>query len=404
MKKAKFISIPEKLAGITFSGYFRLGLILAGFVCLMILRQTSGTFGVSLGYIYIILISLAGFWFGLKGGIISAAFAGAIFLIEVALHPSWPARDLVLKGAAFRLMVYLASGFILGYLSELQKKLSREIEYSAYHDKLTGCVNYTWIVEFLEKEIARSRRFIKEFSIILIDIDHFKSINDTYGHLVGNDALAAFANVIKDNLRSMDIVGRYGGEEFLVILPELGSGGALAVLERIRRKLSEARITSRHLKEGINISLQFSAGIASFPYNANNARDLIKLADDVLYQAKQKGRDRILVERRRCIRLKPAKGLKVEMSRLSDKEKLKIKDIENISERGILLLFPQDVPDKEFLCRISLPGQELTPEFTCKVAHKSKTEDGVYRVGVYFVDIPTYTRGTLFHFVREEES
>ncbi|MDD5692232.1 MAG: diguanylate cyclase [Candidatus Omnitrophica bacterium] len=404
MKKTKFISVPEKLAGITLSTYFRLGLIAAGFICLMVLRQTSGTFGVSFGYVYIVLISLAGFWFGLKGGIITAVCAGVIFLIEIQVHPSWPARDLVLRGAAFRLIVYLACGFILGYVSELQKKLSREIEYSAYHDKLTGCVNYTWIVEFLEKEIARSRRFIKEFSIILIDIDHFKSINDTYGHLVGNDALAAFAGVIKDNLRSMDIVGRYGGEEFLVILPELGSGGALIVLERIKRKLSEAKITSRHLKEGITISLQFSAGISSFPYNANNARDLIKLADDVLYQAKAKGRDRILVERRRCIRLKPAKGLRIEMSRLSDKEKLKIKDIENISERGILLLFPQDVPDKEFLCRISLPGQEFTPEFTCKVAHKSKAEDGTYRVGVYFVDMPTYTRGTLFHFVREEES
>ncbi|MFA4854074.1 MAG: diguanylate cyclase [Candidatus Omnitrophota bacterium] len=404
MKKAEFTSIPEKLAEITFSSYFRLGLIVAGFICLLVLRQASGTFGVSLGYIYIVLISLAGFWFGLKGGIISAVFAGAIFLIEVGIHPSWPARDLVLRGAAFRLMVYLSSGFILGYVSELQKKLGREIEYSAYHDKLTGCVNYTWIVEFLEKEIARSRRFIKEFSIILIDIDHFKSINDTYGHLVGNDALAAFANVIKDNLRSMDIVGRYGGEEFLIILPELGSNGALVVLERIRRKLSEARITSRRLKESISISLQFSAGVASFPYNANNARDLIKLADDVLYQAKQKGRDRVIVERRRCIRLKPMEGLRVEMSRLSDKEKLKIKDIENISERGILLLFPNDLPDKEFLCRISLPGQDFTPEFTCKVAHKSKAEDGLYRVGIYFVDIPTYTRGTLFHFVHQGES
>jgi len=219
MKKAKLISIPEKLAEITFSNYFRLGLIVAGFIWLLVLRQISGTFGVSLGYIYIVLISLAGFWFGLKGGIITAVFACVIFLIEVKIHASWPARDLVLRGAAFRLIVYLASGFILGYVSELQKKLSREIEYSAYHDKLTGCVNYTWIVEFLEKEIARSRRFIKEFSIILIDIDHFKSVNDTYGHLVGNDALAVFANVVKDNLRSMDIVGRYGGSSFWLSFP-----------------------------------------------------------------------------------------------------------------------------------------------------------------------------------------
>ncbi|MCX5668746.1 MAG: GGDEF domain-containing protein [Candidatus Omnitrophica bacterium] len=404
MKKAKLAITKEKFSRIIFSKYFRFCFILAGFICLMVLRQSSKTFGVSLGYIYLVLISLTGFWFGLKGGLISAIFAGAIFLLEVEMHPYWPARDLVLRGAAFRLSAYLLSGFILGYVSELQKKLSQEMEYSAYHDKLTGCVNYTWIVEFLEKEIARSRRFIKEFSIILIDIDHFKSINDTYGHLVGNDALAAFAKVIKDNLRNMDIVGRYGGEEFLIILPELGSNGALEVLERIRSKLSEARITSRHLKEGINISLQFSAGLASFPYNANNAGDLIKLADDLLYQAKQKGRDKVLVERRRCIRLKSTKGLKVEIFRLSDKEKLKIISIENISERGILLLFSQDFTEEEFLCRISLPGQDFTPEFTCNVAYKNKLENGVYRAGIYFVDIPTYTRGTLFHFVHQGES
>ncbi|MDD5561574.1 MAG: diguanylate cyclase [Candidatus Omnitrophica bacterium] len=404
MKRVRFISLQEKLSRIIFSRYFRLGLIVSGFICLVLLRQSSKTFGVSLGYIYIILISLSGMWFGLRGGIISALFAAAIFLIEVELYLFWPARDLVLKGSLFRLAVYFLSGIILGYVSELQNKLSQEIKYLAYHDKLTGCVNYTWIVEFLEKEIARSRRFIKEFSIILIDIDHFKSINDTYGHLVGNDALAAFANVIKANLRNMDIVGRYGGEEFLIILPELGSNAALEVLERIRSKLSEARITSRHLREGIGISLQFSAGVASFPYNANNANDLIKLADDVLYQAKQKGRGRVIVELRRCVRLKPHKGLGVELSGLVDKGKIKIIRLENISERGMSFLSLHDFPDKELLCRFSLPGQELTSEFTCRVAHKSRLERGVYRVGIYFVDLPAPIRGTLFHFIHQAEN
>lgn len=404
MKKIKFLSTQDKISGIFLSKYFRFCFILTGFICLLVLRQSSKTFGVSLGYIYLVLISLSGFWFGLKGGLISAIFAGAIFILEAEMHPYWPARDLVLRGAGFRLIAYFISGFTLGYVSELQKKLTREMEYSAYHDKLTGCVNYTWIVEFLEKEIARSRRFMKEFSIVLIDIDHFKSINDTYGHLVGNDALTVFAKVIKDNLRNMDIVGRYGGEEFLVILPELGSNGSLEVIERIRRKLSEARITSRHLKEGINISLQFSAGLASFPYNANNATDLIKLADDVLYQAKQKGRDKVVVERRRCIRQKSTKGLRVELSRLSDKEKLKIINIVDVSERGILLLFSQDLPDEEFLGRISLPGQDFTPEFICKVVYKSKAKDGVYRVGISFVDIPTYVRGTLSSFIHQSET
>lgn len=403
MKKIKFTSLPEKYAGFTFSGYFRFWALAAGLVALILLRQSFKTFGVSLGYLYIVLIALSGFWFGLKGGIISALLSSAVFIFEVFVYPDWQARDVVLRGAFFRLIVYFLSGIILGYFSELQRKLNRQIEYSAYHDKLTGCVNYTWIVEFLEKEIARSRRFIKEFSIILIDIDHFKAINDTYGHLVGNDILAAFAGVIKSNLRHMDVVGRYGGEEFLIILPGLGSSQATSVLGRIKKKLSSAGITSHRLKQGANISLRFSAGIASFPFNANNSRDLIKLADDVLYQAKQEGRDKVLVDRRRCIRLRPLRGLKVEMAMLADGEKLKIKEVEDISERGMSLLFTRDIPTEEFLCRISLPGQDFTSEFTCRLAHKSKLQDGAYRAGVYFVDIPTYTRGTILRFVHQTE-
>ncbi len=402
--KKMFLGMIKILSQITFSRYFRLCFIIIGFICLVVLRQSVRTFGISIGYFYIILIALTGLWFGLKGGVISAVFSSTIFLFEIISYPHWPGCDLVSKNLVFRLIIYFLSGLVLGYFSELQKKLSYQIEYLAYHDKLTGCVNYTWIVEFLEKEIARSRRFIKEFSIILIDIDNFKIINDTYGHLVGNDALAAFAHLLMDNSRSMDIVGRYGGEEFLIILPEIGSARALEVLARIRSKLIEKKLTFHRLKEGTSISLQFSAGIASFPYNANNATDLIKLADDALYQAKQKGKDRALIERRRCIRLKPLKGLRVEITRLLDGEKLKIKAIENMSERGILLLFPQDFSDNEFLCRISLPGQDFTPEFTCKVAHKSKLADGVCRIGVYFVDIPTYTRVKLFHFIRQSES
>ncbi|MHB8155701.1 MAG: hypothetical protein ACYDFR_06620, partial [Candidatus Omnitrophota bacterium] len=128
MKKSKLVITKEKFSRIIFSKYFRLCFILAGFICLVVLRQSSKTFGVSLGYIYLVLISLTGFWFGLKGGLISAIFAGAIFLLEVEMHPYWPVRDLVLRGAAFRLSAYLLSGFILGYVSELQKKLSQEME------------------------------------------------------------------------------------------------------------------------------------------------------------------------------------------------------------------------------------------------------------------------------------
>lgn len=404
MEKNRYLNIRKKFPEIVTSVHFYLLFLFVGFTLISILRYSSEAFGISLGYLYILLISLSGFWFGVKGGIIAAALSTIIFIAEVEIYPNFPGRELVIIGAPFRLIVYFLSGIIIGYFSKLQKRLSHKIEYLAYHDRLTGCVNYTWIIDFLEKEIARSRRFIKEFSIILIDIDHFKKINDTYGHLVGNDVLAAFANIIKNNVRNMDIVGRYGGEEFLIIFPELGSDEALEVLKRIRERLSEAKITSSRLREKADIKLQFSAGISSFPYNANNIKELIQVADDALYQAKQRGRDRIIIERRRCARLRPLKDIKVEMARLSDREKLRIQKIENISERGMLLLLSSDIPEGELLCRISVSGEEFPPEFACRVVHKSGLKGGLYHVGVYFVNIPTYTRGKLLHFAHPAET
>ena len=404
MQKKEYLKAKGEIPEILASKAFRLCFLAVCTFFFLVLRQTVQAFGISLGYLYILLISLAGFWFGLKGGIITAALSALIFIFEVKIHQEWPAGDLVLKGIPFRFIVYLLSGVITGYLSESQKRLSHKIEYLAYHDALTGCINYTWIIDFLEKEIARSRRLIKEFTIILIDIDYFKKINDKYGHLLGNDVLVAFADVIKNSVRSMDVVGRYGGEEFLIILPQLGADAAQVVLKRIKSRFLETKVTSGRLKQEINIPLRFSAGVASFPYNATTVKDLIKVADDVLYKAKREGRDRVVMERRRCIRLQPLKGFRVELARLSDREKIKIKKIDNISERGMLLLLPKDIKEEEVLCRISLSDQDFAPEFNCKIVHKSKAKGDLYRIGVYFVNLPTYIRGKLMHSSHLSES
>ena len=172
-----------------------------------------------------------------------------------------------------------------------RKGLEEKLKTLASHDELTGCVNFRSTMELLEKEINRSQRYQKEFSVIMIDIDDFKRKNDEYGHQAGNDILINFANVIKNSLRNIDSVGRYGGEEFMVILPETDAQHALVVLERIRNNLEQTKITSPHLDNSKKVTLKFSAGIAVFPHNAKDLKELIWVADNALLQAKRKGKN-----------------------------------------------------------------------------------------------------------------
>jgi diguanylate cyclase (GGDEF)-like protein/PAS domain S-box-containing protein len=172
------------------------------------------------------------------------------------------------------------------------KDLEEKLKILASHDELTGCLNFRAIMEALEKEIVRSTRYQKKFSIIMLDIDFFKRINDEYGHLAGNDALAVFARVVKNSVRNIDTVGRYGGEEFLIVLPETDLQHSLPVFERIRKNLERTKVSSPHVKKEKEIALRFSAGIAVFPGDAKNTRELIWCADSALRQAKQAGGDR----------------------------------------------------------------------------------------------------------------
>jgi len=222
----------------------------------------------------------------------------------------------------------------------------------------------------------------------MIDIDHFKRINDEYGHLAGNDALVAFTTVIKKSVRNIDVVGRYGGEEFLIVLPESDPQHALVVFERIKNNLEQTKITSPHLEKEKEFTLQFSAGIVAFPYNAKDLKELIWVADSALRQAKQEGKNRVVLEMRKLIRLNPMPGTRIEVVDSSGKENVKTLKIANISKEGMLLLSTQDILGEEFLCRIYRPKDESPFELTCKVKHKGKSESELYRIGVYFPDIP----------------
>ncbi len=380
------VSTKDRFLDATASDRFRISFIVGGFLLLIIVRLLSHAFGFSLGYLYLTLICLSGFWFGIRGGIISAAAASLIFYIEVNIFTLWPMREVVVKSMYMRMAFFFAGGIAMSCLSEMDRKLREKLKELARYDELTECVNFRWIMEILENEITRCRRYNKEMAVIMIDIDHFKDINDRYGHVAGNRVLKEFAAVVRANVRSVDIVGRYGGEEFLVVLPEANHGQALRVLQRVKDKVLEMKVPLAVRENEAKPAVHFSAGIASFPLNGKGYEELINVADKALYQAKAGGRDRIVVERRRCIRMKPLSSLKVELVNPSRKERFIVLEVLNISQDGMLAAVGGDTGESELVCRMHLPPGKSPSDVRCKVVHKERSGDDLYLVGVSFMD------------------
>jgi len=387
------------LTDIVSSGRCRASFLVTGFLALIGIRLLTQAFGFSLGYLYVTLISLAGFWFQLKGALIAATAASLIFIAEVSIFTHWPMRDVVVQSMLFRFMFYYMGGISLAFISASEEK-TKELKTLAYYDELTGCVNFRWLMSLIENEIERCRRYHKKMALIMIDIDHFKSINDTYGHTLGNEVLRLFAGILRSNVRSIDMVGRYGGEEFLIILPEADTHQALAVLDRIKKKVSEADIFSLSFRNEPGPQLHFSAGLAFFPQNGRDLDELISVVDNALYRAKRAGRNRVMVDNRRWLRAKPLAGLKAEIIKSATGEKIPVSEISNISRNGMLLLFPREVPEEEFVCSISCGPAKAVEGLKCKVIHEEKSEDGLYHIGVYFVDISKDTERTITRFMK----
>lgn len=168
---------------------------------------------------------------------------------------------------------------------------ARYLQRFLIRDSLTGLLNHQAVKEELSREFARAERLQQPLSIAIIDIDHFKRVNDSYGHLIGDQVLRSFARLLQQRLRKSDLIGRHGGEEFLVALPNTSLVEARTLIDTIRTSFAALR----HYGPAGEFTVTFSAGIAGYPHHRSQL-GVVQAADAALYQAKHAGRNRIVVD------------------------------------------------------------------------------------------------------------
>jgi diguanylate cyclase (GGDEF)-like protein len=174
----------------------------------------------------------------------------------------------------------------LSFCLEHQRVLNQ-----SYTDDLTGLNNQKYMTLVLENEIHRASRNSSKFSIMFMDIDFFKSVNDSKGHWVGSRLLVELARILKSSTRRSDYLFRYGGDEFVIVLPDTPQKGAVVAAERIRRKVEGTEF----LIDGHQMKLTVSVGIATYPDHAESCKDIIKMADQAMYSGKSKSRNVVIM-------------------------------------------------------------------------------------------------------------
>ena len=197
------------------------------------------------------------------------------------------------------------------YPKVVELKVFEEANHFSKCDSLTGLYNRGYFEDSLSGEISRARRYETEFSILFLDLDDFKKVNDIMGHLAGDYVLKIVANLIIREKREEDVVARYGGEELVVILPETNKVNTIIKAERIRKKIQDMPLVF----DGKKIQVTASGGIATFPQDATEANKLIQCADQALYRAKAEGKNKIClfsIDKRQYVRVDFAGEVKVQ--------------------------------------------------------------------------------------------
>jgi len=214
--------------------------------------------------------------------------AGVFFLRRAVNEPPLSAEDLEFADTVVKAAVAAVQR---AKVLESTMADNRRLEVLAHTDPLTAVLNRRALTERLNAELDRVKRYDSTVSILLIDIDHFKRVNDSYGHLVGDDVLTDVGAMLTSAVRSVDVVARYGGEEFVIALPETALPGATAFAERVRELIEERDF--QHAG-GSALRLTASVGVACYPFpGLETVEDLLAKADQALYRAKAEGRNRV---------------------------------------------------------------------------------------------------------------
>ena len=232
------------------------------------------------GYVFIILITAR----DSKTDIVSGLESGADDYLTKPLHPA-------------EMVARINTGIRILKLEQSLKKANEEIRLLSITDPLTGCFNRGYLNERFQYEIKRAQRYGHPLSVVLADIDHFKNVNDTYGHQIGDEVLQIFAKCIKAEIRKkIDWVVRYGGEEFLIVLPETQNIGAFSMAERLRQTVEATDIQTGG--NNLKITASFGGACAAFQNRIADCvsmDQLINQADEQLYRSKKDGRNRTSV-------------------------------------------------------------------------------------------------------------
>ncbi len=243
-------------------------------------------------------------WEGFSGALASG---GSVTNVEMQAHrkdggPFWVAVSAsVLRdryGDTIGTVLYVRDqSQVRGIESALRDKnrqlndLVEELDFLARHDHLTGLLNRASAIEAAQSAVVSCGLNGRPFAVAVFDLDHFKSVNDTYGHFVGDEVLRAVAQVLRQAARAGDVIGRFGGEEFIALFPAANLEQATSVAERVRVLIAQAEVP---LGDGMGIRVTVSAGVAAIPSCADNLREAIRVADDRLFIAKRQGRNQVV--------------------------------------------------------------------------------------------------------------
>jgi diguanylate cyclase (GGDEF)-like protein len=249
----------------------------------------SQPLGVSAGMPYVVL-PLLGLLARSSMFIVAAALAGSI-LIGIGMLLSTPGVEfsVVLLNRALSVVLIWVTAIMALHHLHVGNKLQQRLQDLAATDPLTGLYNRRHVFNLLRQELKRYERYGESFALVLIDADYFKRINDTHGHAVGDATLCWIANTCLKSVRETDVVGRFGGEEFLILMPHTTTDDATLVAERIRLAMHNADAETRG--DAAKVTLSF--GVAEVGPNSATFDDILKAADDALYAAKRAGRDRV---------------------------------------------------------------------------------------------------------------